>query len=164
MEREELCLVIDQLIKTDDTFLNNKTKLYCEYCLSLGKEYVDSIRPGLYEKCEKFNISNNKMEDIEEQFITSYKSKLTKKGEEVCKDILVFIGEKDEMKRMKAKAFCEFFLSFKLDRVDDSELKEKCRDYLEYLNDFQRYNHAFESIGRERKEILDMRCGRIKNL
>ena len=50
MEREELCLVIDQLIKTDDTFLNNKTKLYCEYCLSLGKEYVDSIRPGLYEK------------------------------------------------------------------------------------------------------------------
>ena len=58
MEREELCLVIDQLIKTDDTFLNNKTKLYCEYCLSLGKEYVDSIRPGLYEECEKFNINN----------------------------------------------------------------------------------------------------------
>lgn len=104
------------------------------------------------------------MEDIEKQFISSYKSKLTKKGEEVCKEILVFIGEKDEMKKMKAKVFCEFFLSFKLEGVEDSKFKEKCRDYLEYLNDFQRYNHAFESIGRERKEKLDMRNMRINNL
>ena len=43
MEREDLCETFDQLIKKDDEFLNNKTKLYCEYCLSLGKEYVDRI-------------------------------------------------------------------------------------------------------------------------
>ena len=43
MNREELCDTFDQLIITDDEFLNKKTKLYCEYCLCLGKEYVDSI-------------------------------------------------------------------------------------------------------------------------
>ena len=91
------------------------------------------------------------MEDLEKQFITSYQSKLTKKGEEVCKEILVFIGEKDEMKRMKAKVFCEFFLSLKLGGVEDSELKEKCKNYLNYIYDFERYNHTFESIKRERE-------------
>ena len=104
------------------------------------------------------------MEDIENQFITSCQSFLTDKGEEICEEILVMIGEKDKMKRMKAKVFCEFFLSFKLEGVEDSKLKEKCRDYLDYLVDFQRYNHAFESIGRERKEKLDMRNMRIENL
>ena len=104
------------------------------------------------------------MEDIEKQFINSCKSKLTIQGEEICKEILVFIGEKDEMKRMKAKVFCEFFLSLKLEGVEDSELKEKCKNYLDYPYDFQRYNHAFESIGRERKEKLNMRNMRIKNL
>ena len=104
------------------------------------------------------------MEDFEKQFITSCQSILTQEGKEICQEILVMIGEKDEMKRMKAKVFCEFFLSFKLEGVEDSKLKEKCRDYLEYLNDFQRYNHAFESIGRERKEKLDMRNMRINNL
>ena len=62
MEREDICETIEQLIDTDDTFLNNKTKLCCEYCLSLGKEYVDSIRPGLYEECEKFNITTQERE------------------------------------------------------------------------------------------------------
>ena len=55
---KQICLIIDQLINENNKFLNDKTKLYCEYCLSLGKEYVDSIRPGLYEECEKFNINN----------------------------------------------------------------------------------------------------------
>ena len=104
------------------------------------------------------------MEDIENQFITSCRSFLTDKAKEVCEEILVFLGEKDEMKRMKAKVFCEFFLSYKLEGIEDSELKEKCRDYLDYLNDFERYNHAIKSIGRERKEKLDLGGRRIKNL
>ena len=102
----------------------------------------------------------NKMKDIEKQFITSCQSFLTDKGEEICKEILVMIGEKDEMKRMKAKVFCEFFLSYEL---EDSKLKEKCKNYLDYLYDFQRYYHAFKAIGIERKEKLDMRNMRITN-
>ena len=43
MERKEqgkdICERIEQLIGIDnDEILNNKTKLYCEYCLSFGKE------------------------------------------------------------------------------------------------------------------------------
>ena len=104
------------------------------------------------------------MEDIEKQFITSCQSILTQEGKEICEEILVMIGEKDEMKREQARVFCEFFLSYKLEGVNDEKLKEKCKNYLDYLIDFQRYNHAFKSIGLERREkkSLDMRNIRLK--
>ena len=47
----------------NNKFLNDKTKLYCEYCLSLDKDYVNSIVENFYERCEnylkKFNIKNS---------------------------------------------------------------------------------------------------------
>ena len=49
------------------------------------------------------------MEDLEKQFITSCQSILLKEGKEICEEVLVMIGEKDEMMMEKAKAFCEFF-------------------------------------------------------
>ena len=49
-----ICEMIDQLINTDDNFLNNKTRLYCKYILSLNKEYVDSINSDLYEDCKNY--------------------------------------------------------------------------------------------------------------
>ena len=64
------------------------------------------------------------MEDIEKNFITSFQSILLKEGKEICKKFLVMIGEKDEMVLEKAKVFCEFFLSLKLEGVEDSELKK----------------------------------------
>ena len=50
------------------------------------------------------------MEDLEKQFITSFQSILTQEGKEICEEVLVMLGEKDEMVLEKAKAFCEFFL------------------------------------------------------
>ena len=47
------------------------------------------------------------MEDLEKQFITSYQSILLKEGKEICEEVLVMIGEKDELMMEKAKAFCE---------------------------------------------------------
>ena len=165
MDREELCLVFDQLIKTDDTFLNKKTKLYCEYCLSLGKEYINSIRPGLYEECEKFNISNNKkMEDLEKQFITSCVSTLTQEGKEICEDILIFIGLQDEMLIDKDKVFCEYFLNHKPDGVETTEIDNRCKKYLEDLANFHHYKHTFKQNTLERERLLDMKGMRLKNL
>ena len=49
------------------------------------------------------------MEDLEKQFITSCQSILKQEGKEICEEILVMIGEKDEMMMKKALTFCEFF-------------------------------------------------------
>ena len=37
------------------------------------------------------------MEDLEKQFITSCQSILTQEGKEICEEVLVMIGAKDEM-------------------------------------------------------------------
>ena len=84
------------------------------------------------------------MEDIENQFITSCRSFLTDKAKEVCEEILVMIGDKDELMLEKAKAFCEFFLSYKLDGVNTEKLLERCKNYLEELNNFNKYKYTFK--------------------
>ena len=76
------------------------------------------------------------MEDLEKQFITSCQSILTQQGKEICKEILVMIGEKDEMMMKKAFAFCEFFLSYELEGVNTEKLIERCK---KYLNDVHHY-------------------------
>ena len=84
------------------------------------------------------------MEKIEKQFITSFQSILLKEGKEICEEILVMIGEKDEMVLEKAKAFCEFFLSYKLDGVDTEKLEERCRKYLEEIYNLYKYKEDFK--------------------
>ena len=103
------------------------------------------------------------MEDLEKQFTTSCQSILTQEGKEICEEILVMIGEKDKMMIGKAKAFCEFFLSYKLDGVNTEKLLERCKKYLNKVCDFNRYECTFRSINNERKTLLDMRNIRLNN-
>ena len=91
------------------------------------------------------------MEDLEKQFITSCQSILTQEGKEICEEIKVFIGEEqDEMIMEKAKAFCEFFLSYKLDGVNTEKLEERCRKYLEEIYNLYEYKEDFKKANRIR--------------
>ena len=158
IKEKDIFEIVDQLIITNEKFEEDKLKLYCEYCLSLGKEYLDSIMPGLYEACEKFNISNNKMEDLEKQI------KLGIEAIDICEDIIKYIGEKGIMKIYKAKVFCEFFLCYKLDGVETTKLKERCKKYLENFDNFSRdYNYELlEYI--DNRCLFDLRGKYIKNI
>ena len=93
------------------------------------------------------------MEQIEKQFITSCQSILTQEGKEICEEVLVMIGDKDELMLEKAKAFCEFFLSYKLDGVNTEKLVEKCENYLENLNKFHKYESSFKQANIARRRV-----------
>ena len=56
------------------------------------------------------------------------------------------------MKIYKAKAYCEFFLSYNLGGVETTELKERCKLYLKNLDNFSHdYNYELvEEIGNKR--------------
>ena len=159
IKEKDIFEIVDQLIITNKKFEKDKLKLYCEYCLSLGKEYLDSvIMPGLYEACEKLNISNNKMEDLEKQ------NKLELEAIDICEDIIKYIGEKDIMRIYKAKVFCEFFLCYKLDGIETTELKERCKKYLENFDNFSRdYNYELLEYTGNRC-LFDLRGMKIQNI
>ena len=164
MNREEFFLMFEQLIKENETFLNNKLKLYRDYCLSLGKEYLDSVIPGLYEKVKNINIINNKMEDLEKQFITSSQSNLVQEAKKICENILVMIGEQDEMLMDKAKVFCKYFLNHKPDGVETTELEKRCVKYIENLDNFHYYKLTFKNNTIKKESLFDMEGKRIKNI
>ena len=139
IREKDICNIIDQLV-TDKKFEKDKLNFYCDYCLSLGKEYLDAnIMPGLYEACEKFSISNNKMEDLEKQI------KLRLEAIDICEEILKYTHENDIMKIAKAKLYCKFFLLYELDGVDTVEVKKRCKKYLDNLDNFKR-NYKYVMI------------------
>ena len=84
------------------------------------------------------------MEDLEKQFTTSCQSILKQKGKEICEEILVMIGEKDELMMEKAKAFCEFFMTYKLDGVDTKKLIERCKNFVKEYYNYQKYKVKFK--------------------
>ena len=95
---KNICNIFDQLIEINDIFLYNKTKLYCEYVLGLGKEYVDGISNDLYEKCENY-LKNLSSEEVEKQFIKSYESDLALKGKEICVEVDLFTNNEFLIKK-----------------------------------------------------------------
>ena len=94
------------------------------------------------------------MEDLEKQFITSYQSNLAKEGKEICEEVFVMIGDKDELILEKARVCCEFFYPYKLDGVNTEKLVERCKNYLENLINFHKYKSTFKQVNitRRRRE------------
>ena len=92
------------------------------------------------------------MEQIEKQFITSYRSILAQEGKEICEEVFSMIGDKDELILEKARACCEFFCSYKLDGVNTEKLVEKCENYLKNLKIFHNYKSSFNQANFLRNE------------
>ena len=91
------------------------------------------------------------MEQLEKQFITSFQSVLLKEGKEICEQILAMIGEKDEMVLEKVRVFAEFFMTYKLDGVYTDELIERCKSYLDELENLHKYKLTFKRSNEYRK-------------
>ena len=102
------------------------------------------------------------MEDLEKQFITSCISTLNTEGKEICEEVLVMIGEKDEMMMEKAEVFCNYFLSHKPDGVETTELEKRCLKYREDVGNFRYYKNTFKRNTEQLERLLDMRMMRIK--
>ena len=79
------------------------------------------------------------MEDLEKQI------KLGIEAINICEDINKHIGENDIMRIYKAKVFCEFVLCYNLSGVDTTELKERCKKYLENFDNFS-YDYNYELL------------------
>ena len=168
MEREEqgknICETFDQSINTDDDFLNNKTKLYCEYCLSLDKEYVDSIINDFYEECENYLKQFSSNEEKEKQFIKSYESNLAVEGKEICKKGESIGVVNNKLLVEKAVLYCQFISRQK---DVDPKLVERCDNYIDEVNNFYSYKFNFGKISNDRedrKKIMDMRYMSLKGI
>ena len=101
------------------------------------------------------------MEEIKKQFITSCNTTLIQEAKEICEDILVMIGEQDEMLMEKAEVFCNYFLNHKPDGVETTELEKRCVKYREDVGNFMYYKNTFKR-NTEQRERLNMRLMRLK--
>ena len=118
MQCKDLCDRIEQLIGFEDKKLIEKAKFYCKHCLSFGKEYVDNLDDSLYEECKRFV----EIEDYGKDIIFGLDAI------DICEEILAYIGENDQMRKEKAKAYCDYFLSYNLEGVECSKLKEDVKN------------------------------------
>lgn len=155
-EGKRICEIFDQLVYEDEEFLNNKTKIYCDYVLSFNKN-DDGIEEFIYEKCEDYvkKYHMNKELEMEENFINSYIKKLSKEGKEICKKVDLLFSNNDKLTREKAFTYCNFICRTN-DDVDPN-LEHLCDKYREKISSFNKYESNFKNL----KEYLDMRSLRI---
>ena len=161
-QEKDISFIFNSLINTDEKFEINLTRIYCEYVLSLGKEYVESLVDGYYEKCENYLKEFNSNEEREKQFIRSYESKLASKGEEICKEIESYVN--NELLVKKAVTYCHFISEQKNDNQD---LVNRSQKYIEEVNDFYSYKNNFGRINNDRREReiwWDMEKKRLKKI
>ena len=100
------------------------------------------------------------MEDLEKQFITSSNTTLVKEAKKLCEDILVMIGEQDEMIMDKAEVFCRYFLNHKPEGVETTELEKRCVKFREDVDNFRYYKNTFK----RNTEHLNMKFMRLKQI
>ena len=106
------------------------------------------------------------MEQIEKNFITSYLSFLAKGGKEICKEVESIFDDNDELLVKKANTYCQFISSFKVDGVDP-KLVERCQNYVDDVNNFNRYKSTFDKVNisrREKERWVDMRYMRLNGI
>ena len=104
------------------------------------------------------------MEQIEKQFITSYQSILAKKGKEICKEVESIFDDNDELIKDKATTYCQFI---SLVNCDDKKLVERCQNYIDDVNNFNRYKSTFDKVNisrREKERWVDMRHMRLNGI
>ena len=82
------------------------------------------------------------MEKLEDQFITSYETILSKEGKEICKEVDSIICN-DELMIERANTYCMFIA--KLKSLDfDPKLVDKCKKYLIDMNTYSRIKRTLE--------------------
>ena len=83
------------------------------------------------------------MEKLEDQFITSYETIVSKEGKEICKEVDSIICNNDELMIEKAHTYCMFIA--KLKSLDfDPKLVDKCKKYLIDMNTYSRIKRTLE--------------------
>ena len=92
------------------------------------------------------------MEKFENQLLESYESALAKGGKEICKEVDSLICENDELMLEKASTYSYFLLHAK--RKDfDPKLIDKCKNYLNNMQNYNRIKHTLEDIEYSRKMV-----------
>ena len=92
------------------------------------------------------------MEKIENQFITSCETALSKEGKKICKEVDQLIKDDKKFDIDKAQTYCSFCLSFKKD-VMDEKLYERCKKYLDDMRNYIRIKVTLEDISSFRKMV-----------
>ena len=93
------------------------------------------------------------MEDLEKQFITSSNTTLVQEAKKLCEDILVMIGEKEEMLLRKAEVFGDYFRDHKPYGVETTELEKRCLKFRDDVCNLENYKRSFK----KNREFLDER-------
>ena len=104
------------------------------------------------------------MEQIEKDFINTYLSILAKEGVEICEEIFVMIGDKDELVLEKALACCNFFTAYKLDGVNTEKLLDRCVKFNEKVSDFHKYKFVFDKRSNDRRNDKILEENKNRNL
>ena len=103
-------------------------------------------------------------EKHERKFIVAYETTLVEEGKEICKEVDSTSFVNNELLVEKALLYCQFISKQK---NVDPKLDEKCRKYIDDVNNFNHYKSTLNKVNNERRKkesYLDMRNMILKGI
>ena len=97
----------------------------------------------------------------EEIFINHLKNDLAKEGEEICEEFESKYAVTNDLKRNKAYNYCLFIVSYII-KENEPGLYKRCLDYVDCVNEFNRYESLYKEIKNEREVKIDLMTKNIK--
>ena len=167
---EYLCRMVDSILGFDEhKDIIEKYKFYCNYLLSMDKDFVNKeSNENYYEKCEDFlrqlNCISNSVSD-ERDFINKMEFNLFNKALKVCKEVESELKDDTLLNLEKCYTCSNFVMSLRSERVS-KDLRLMCDSFIDGYNKYLKYKDIYTNIyfANDKVKKTDLKMKALKEL
>ena len=165
-----LCRMVDCILGFDkDSDIIEKYKFYCNYLLSMDKDFVNKeSNENYYEKCEDFLRTLNQMSYSvadEREFMNKMEFNLFNKALEVCKEVESELKDDTLLNLEKCYTCSKFVMGLRSERVS-KDLRLMCDSFIDGYYKYLKYKEIYTNnhFADDKVKNTDLRMKALKEL
>ena len=165
-----LCRMVDCILGFDEhKDIIEKYKFYCNYLLSMDKDFVNKeSNENYYEKCEDFLRTLNQMSYSvadEREFMNKMEFNLFNKALEVCKEVESELKDDTLLNLEKCYTCSKFVMGLRSERVS-KDLRLMCDSFIDGYYKYLKYKEIYTNnhFADDKVKNTDLRMKALKEL
>ena len=167
---EYLCRMVDCILGFDKhKDIIEKYKFYCNYLLSMDKDYVNKeSNENYYEKCEDFSRQLNQMSysiTDEREFMNKMEFNLFNKALKVCKEVESELKDDTLLNLEKSYTCSRFVMGLRSERVS-KDLRLMCDSFNDGYHKYLKYKEIYTNnhFANDKVKKVNLKMKALKEL
>ena len=167
---DHLCRMVDSILGFDKhKDIIEKYKFYCNYLLSMDKDFVNKeSNENYYEKCEDFLRQLNQMSysvTDEREFMNKMEFNLFNKALEVCVKVESELKD-DTLLNLEKCYTCSRFVMRLRSEIVSKDLRLMCNSFIDGYNKYLKYKEIYTNnhFADDKVKKVDLKMKALKEL